>query len=299
MNSYYIAGNRGLIGSKMMTHFDNCTGGNTSGIDYKNTVATCVDIGLHEPTHIIINAASVGGIQEDLDNSFAVYGDNISIQNNLLNAAHEYSVDRVLLQGSGCSYPDQDNHRYFKEDDLMSGSPHPTYMPSAMCKLLGREQIKAHNANYDTRWTTAINTNIFGPGERTGRNAHVIGALIEKFHHAVYHDLTEIEIWGSGNQTRDLVYVEDAITAYDLIINNDQYDTVNVSYGESVSIQYIADRLKTISGFAGRLWYNTYRPEGVLHRRMDNTRLRSLGWAPKYTIEEALTKTYQDYIMTA
>jgi GDP-L-fucose synthase len=297
MNSYYIAGNRGLIGSKMMEYFANCEGGNTSTINYKNYIATRVDISLYEPTHVIINAASVGGIQEDLDNSFSVYGDNISIQNNLLQTAHENKIHRVLLQGSGCSYPNAGNDQYFVEDDLMSGKPHPAYMPSAMCKLLGMEQIKAHNANYGSKWTTAINTNIFGAGERNGKYAHVIGALIEKFHNAVQDDLTEIQIWGSGNQTRDLLYVEDAITAYDLIINNDEFDVVNVSYGEAISIGYIADRLKTISGFTGRLWFNRERPEGVLHRRMDNTRLRSLGWKPKFTIEDALTKTYEDYMV--
>jgi GDP-L-fucose synthase len=297
MNSYYIAGNRGLIGTQMMKHFDNCQGGNTTTVDYKNSVATTHHVNEYIVTHMVINAASFGGIQSDLDSNFRAYGNNMAIQNNLFNAAHDNQINRVLLQGSGCSYPDNGTTQFHKEDDLMTGKPHLAYMPTAMCKLMGMEQVRAHNADFGTRWTTAINTNIFGPGERGGKHAHVIGALIEKFYNAVTHDHKQIEIWGSGHQTRDLLYVEDAVPAYDLIINNDEFDTVNVSYGDAVSIADIANHLKSISGYTGELWFNTDRPEGVLRRHMDNSRLRSLGWAPKFTIEDALTTTYKDYIV--
>ena len=136
---------------------------------------------------------------------------------------------------------------------------------------------------------------MFGPGDRTGEHAHVIGALMQKFVTAVKEDHEQIEIWGSGNQSRDLIYIKDAVSAMEIILNNDKYDTVNVASGVETSIRTLAETLKEISGFKGTLWYNTDRPEGIKNRAIDNSRLKELGWSPKYTLEEALTETYGWY----
>jgi nucleoside-diphosphate-sugar epimerase len=296
---YYIAGNRGLVGKQYANEVSNSIGGNTSTVDYTDSFMTYSEFQrLHTkdamPTHVIINAATVGGLQEDLDKSYELMIKNLTIQNNLFNVCSQFGIDRVLLQGSTCSYPAVGNQP-FTEDQLMNGEPFKTYLPTAMPKLMGMYQCRAKNEKAGTHWRTAINSNMFGPGDRTGEHAHVMGALMQKFVTAVKEDQHEIEIWGSGNQSRDFIYIKDAVRAMDMILNNDKYDTVNVASGVETSIKTLAETLKKISGFKGKLWYNTNRPEGILNRSIDNSRLKELGWEPKYTLEEALTETYRWY----
>jgi GDP-L-fucose synthase len=118
---------------------------------------------------------------------------------------------------------------------------------------------------------------------------------MQKFLTATREDHTEIEIWGSGNQSRDILYIKDATRAMDIVLNNDVYDTVNVASGVEISIRELAETLKQISGFQGRLWYNTDRPEGIKNRAISNQRLQELGWQPEYTVQDALAETYEWY----
>ena len=296
---YYIAGNRGLVGTHYSNVVSNSLGGNTDLVDYSDPTSTNEEFKRLEktyglPTHVIINAATVGGLQEDLDFAYELMIKNLTIQNNIFNVCSDFGIDRVLLQGSTCSYPAEGSQPY-TEDQLMNGEPYKTYLPTALPKLMGMYQCRAKNEKAGTHWRTAINSNMFGPGDRTGEHAHVIGALMQKFVTAVKEDWTEIEIWGSGNQSRDLIYIKDAVSAMDIILNNNKYDTVNVASGVETSIRTLAETLKEISGFTGRLWYNTDRPEGIKNRAIDNSRLKELGWSPKYTLEEALTETYGWY----
>ena len=293
---YYIAGNRGLVGTHYSNVVSNSLGGNTDLVDYSDPASTNEEFKRLEktyglPTHVIINAATVGGLQEDLDFSYELMIKNLTIQNNIFNVCSEFGIDRVLLQGSTCSYPAEGSQPY-TEDQLMNGEPHKTYLPTALPKLMGMYQCRAKNEKAGTHWRTAINSNMFGPNDRTGEHAHVIGALMQKFVTAVKEDWTEIEIWGSGNQSRDLIYIKDAISAMDIIINNDRYDTVNVASGVETSIRTLAETLKEISGFTGRLWYNTDRPEGIKNRAIDNSRLKTIGYSPKIDLETGLNEVF-------
>lgn len=292
---YYIAGNRGLVGTHYSALITNSAGDNSSTIDYNSYDQTVAAIAKHTPTHVVINAATVGGLQEDLDRSFDLMIKNLRIQNNLFESSALYNVERLLLQGSTCSYPVTTQQPYV-EEQLMQGAPHEIYLPTAMPKLMGMYQCRASNAKRNTKWRTAINSNMFGPNDRIGEHAHVIGALMQKFVTAVREDLTEIEIWGSGDQSRDLIYIKDAVRAMDIILNNDVYDTVNIASGYEITIKELADLLKKISGFTGKLWYNSNRPEGIKKRSIDNSKLLELGWRPEYDLEHALTETYEWYI---
>ena len=291
---YYIAGNRGLVGRNYCDYVNTQIGGNTATVDYTNRGDTIADIKRELPSHVVINAATVGGLQEDLDRSFELMLRNLNIQNNLFEACAEAGVERVLLQGSTCSYPEH-GPQPFQEQQLLDGKPFDGYLTTALPKLVGMYQCRASNDKRGTKWRTAICTNMFGPGDRTGEHAHVIGALMQKFVNAVKLDHTEIEIWGSGNQSRDLLYIKDAVRAMDLTLNNDKYDTVNIASGVETSIKEIAETLKRISGFTGRLWYNTDRPGGIKNRAISNKRLQSLGWQPEYTVQHALEETYEWY----
>jgi GDP-L-fucose synthase len=291
---YYIAGDRGLVGKHFKELVANSVGGNTTNIDYTDLKQTNDAMQQHKPTHVIINAATVGGLLEDLDRSFELMLRNLKIQNNLFESCANNNIDRVLLQGSTCSYPESGNQPYV-EYQLLDGKPYAGYMTTALPKLVGMYQCRASNDKRGTKWRTAINTNMYGPGDRVGKHAHVIGALMQKFVTAVKEDHTEIEIWGSGNQSRDLLYIKDAVSAMDIILNNDTYDTVNVASGVEVTIREIAETLRSISKFKGKLWYNTDRPEGIKNRSISNDRLKSLGWQQQYSLQQGLEETYQWY----
>ena len=290
---YYYAGNRGLVG-RNYNELVPGSGGNTDTVDYTSYRQTKQNIMIASATHVVINAATVGGLLEDLDRSFELMLRNLKIQNNLFEACAELEIDRVLLQGSTCSYP-EDGPQPFHELQLMDGKPYDGYLTTALPKLVGMYQCRASNDKRGTNWRTAICTNMFGPGDRVGEHAHVIGALMQKFLTATREDHTEIEIWGSGNQSRDILYIKDAVRAMDMILHNDKYDTVNVASGVEISIRELAETLKQISGFQGRLWYNTDRPEGIKNRAISNQRLQELGWQPEYTVQDALAETYEWY----
>ena len=290
---YYYAGNRGLVG-RNYNELVPGTGGNTDTVDYTSYRQTKQHIMIAGATHVVVNAATVGGLLEDLDRSFELMLRNLKIQNNLFEACAELEIDRVLLQGSTCSYPEE-GPQPFHELQLMEGKPYDGYLTTALPKLVGMYQCRASNDKRGTSWRTAICTNMFGPGDRVGEHAHVIGALMQKFLTATREDHTEIEIWGSGNQSRDILYIKDAVRAMDIILNNDRYDTVNVASGVEISIRELAETLKDISGFQGRLWYNTDRPEGIKNRAISNQRLQELGWQPEYTVQDALAEKYEWY----
>jgi GDP-L-fucose synthase len=219
---------------------------------------------------------------------------NLDIQNNIFKICAEAGVQRVLLQGSTCSYPEL-GEQPFQETQLFDGKPYDGYLTTALPKLVGMYQCRASNDKRKTKWRTAINTNLFGPGDRTGEYAHAVGALMQKFVNAIQLNCQEIEVWGSGNQSRDILYIKDAICAMDIILKNDRYDTVNVASGVEITIKELVEHLIHISNYKGKIWYNTDKPEGVKNRAIDNSRLKNLGWEPKYTLEDALAETYQWY----
>ena len=290
---YYYAGNRGLVGKNYAKKIAG-SGGNTDTVDYTDYAQTLKHVTDANPTHVIINAATVGGLQEDLDRSFELMLRNLKIQNNLFEVCANLNINRVLLQGSTCSYPES-GEQPFAEEQLLTGKPYDGYMTTALPKLVGMYQCRASNDKRGTSWRTAICTNMFGPGDRVGEHAHVIGALMQKFVDAIKYNHTKIEIWGSGNQSRDILYIEDAVNAMDLILNNDKYNDVNVASGNEVTIKEIAETLVLVSGFKGNLWFNTERPEGIKNRSIDNSKLKNLGWQQKFTLQEAFEKTYKWY----
>lgn len=290
---YYYAGNRGLVGRNYAELIPG-SGGNTTNVDYTNYQQTLQHIKNSAATHVIINAATVGGLLEDLDRSFELMLRNLKIQNNLFEVCAYLNINRVLLQGSTCSYPEF-GEQPFVEEQLLTGKPYDGYMTTALPKLVGMYQCMASNDKRGTQWRTAICTNMFGPGDRVGVHAHVIGALMQKFVDAIKYNHTKIEIWGSGNQSRDILYIEDAVNAMDLILNNDKYNNVNVASGTEVTIKEIAETLVAVSGFKGNLWFNTERPEGIKNRSIDNSKLKDLGWRQKFTLQEAFEKTYKWY----
>lgn len=288
-HKWFLAGDRGLVGTNFMQLNDSSTGVNTVNCDLESYNRTYSAIMHKNPSHVMINAATAGGLMDDIKNSFNLYIKNLTIQNNIFRACKQLEIKNVLLQGSTCAFPAEQTKPY-TEEDLFKGKPHETYLPTALPKLVGYQQCIAANTQFDYNWKTAILTNLFGPYDKVGEVAHAIGALMQKF---VKNNGT-ITVWGSGNQERDFLYIKDAITAFDLIMNS-SYDAVNVASGITISISELVDILIKVSGFKGKIIYDTSKPEGILKRSVSNKRLLSLEWKPMYTLEDALAETYKWY----
>ena len=289
-HKWFLAGDRGLVGTNFKQLYNNVTGVNTSNCNLELYEDTISNIANKQPSHVMINAATVGGLMDDIKNSFELYIKNLTIQNNIFRACSELKIKNVLLQGSTCAFPDLLMLQPYVEEDLFKSKPHESYLPTALPKLIGYQQCIAANTQFNYNWKTAILTNLFGPHDKVGEVAHAIGALMQKF----IKNNNTIEVWGSGNQERDFLYIKDAITAFDLIMNSN-YDAVNVASGKTISICELIDILIKISGFKGKIIYNKDKPEGILQRSISNKRLLSLGWKPQYLIEDALAETYGWY----
>jgi len=294
MNNYYLAGNRGLVGTNYAKFLETSVGGNKDTCDYTNFTSCAADMMQYKIDTVILNAATVGGLQDDINNAFSIYITNLTIQNNIFKLSNLLGIKSLLFQSSACAYPDN-NEEALSEDMLLSAAPNSIYLPTALPKITGMHQCIAHNKQYGTSWKTAICSNMYGPYDRTGEKAHVIGSLMRKFVQAVKYGYKEIEIWGNGSQARDFIYIYDAIAAMEAVLSNDTYDVVNVASGESTSIRDIVALLTTISGYKGVIVYNTDKPTGSKSKTIDNSRLLSLGWKPSTKLVDGLTITYKWY----
>ena len=297
MKTYYLAGDRGLVGTNYKKLIGNCKGDNTSTLNLMKYDDINKKLKTVAPTHVIINAASAGGLLDDIDNGFSLMTDNMMIQNNVLKACAENDINRVLLQGSACMFS-SDSDQPFSEESLENDMslPDEIYAPTAIPKLFGMLQCSIHNKTIGSNWKTAINTNLFGPGDRIGEYSHVVGALMYKFIMAIKNEMSYVEIWGDGSQTRDILFITDAITAMDIIINNDKYDVVNVASGTSISIKELSYMIKKISNFRGSISFNENKPTGIMKRELDISRLTELGWSPKVNLVDALEETFDWYM---
>lgn len=289
-SNIYIAGNRGLVGTHQ-TKFYNCSGGNTSTIDYINYTDVDNEIKKNNPNTLILNAATVGGITDDIENSFEIYIKNLTIQNNIFSACKKYNVQNLLLQSSACVYPDIST-RNITESDFFIDKPFETYLPTALPKMVATHQCIDANLRYNYNWKTAIISNLFGPNDRLDRTAHSFSAITKKFVIAKKHSLNEIEIWGDGKQIRDFLYVEDAVSGMDYVLKQTEYDYVNVSSGIPLSISELVNYLIDLTDYKGKIVYNANMPQGVRYRVISNERLKNLGWRPTWKFEDALEKTY-------
>ena len=302
-HNWFLAGNRGLVGTNFRELCNCIDGVNTENCNlesYEETLAALSKpnySNLGAVSHVMINAATVGGLMDDINNSFDLYIKNLTIQNNVFRACKQLEIKNVLLQGSTCAFPAVGTGSgTYIEDDLFKGKPHETYLPTALPKLVGYQQCIAANTQFGYNWKTAILTNLFGPWDKVGEVSHAIGALMQKFVKSRFHHTNSIEVWGSGNQERDFLYVKDAIMAFDLIMDS-SYDAVNVASGITTSISEIIDILIKVSNYKGNIIYDTSKPEGILKRSVSNKRLLNLGWEPMYTLEDALAETYKWYWM--
>jgi len=250
-----------------------------------------------KPEYVFLGSIRSGGIAANQKYPAEFIYENSQAQNVTIEAACRYKVKKLLYFSSSCAYP-KDAGQPIKESSLLTGPLETTSEAYAVAKIAGTKMCQAYRAQYGLNAITAVPATLYGPGSDTDiENAHVLGALIAKFHKAHNEGASEVVVWGSGKPRREFLYVDDFVSACLFLMEHyENTEPINIGTGEDVTIQQLAVMIKKISGFKGKIVFDASKPDGVMRKLMDNSRIRKLAWKPRVSLEEGIEKTYQWYV---
>jgi len=298
----YVAGHRGLAGSAIWNHlqeegYDNLIGASSSEVDLRDRPAVFDFLRSSRPEVVIDAAAKVGGIHANDTYPAAFLSDNLQIQVNIMDAANDIDVDRLLFLGSSCIYP-KFAAQPIKESSLLTGELEPTNDAYAIAKIAGIMQVQASRKQYGRHWISAMPTNLYGPGDNFHpENSHVLPALLRRIHQAKVDEAPEVVIWGSGTPLREFLYVGDLAEASLFLLDNyDSPETINVGFGKDLSIHDLARIVADIVGYQGVLKQDPTKPDGTPRKLLDVSRINDLGWHARTGLVEGISATYTWYL---
>ena len=296
-----IFGSNGLVGSSCSRIFsgDNTysvfssTRKDTDLFNYKSTKETIEEI---SPDIIINAAAKVGGIYANSTYPAEFMHQNLLLNANLIHSAWKNGVSRFLNLGSSCIYPCR-SQQPIKEDYLLTGPLEKTNEAYALAKIAGLEMCRHYRTQYGVLFHSAMPTNLYGPGDNYHpENSHVLPALIRRFHEAKLNDLEEVVIWGTGTPRRELMHVDDLASGLLFLLENENPpDWVNLGTGTDHSIQEIANLVKEVVGYDGKISNDLSKPDGMPLKRLDVSLAAKFGWKAKIRLEEGLLRTYGEF----
>lgn len=297
----YVAGISGMVGSaialeaKAQGH--EVIGKKSKELDLTDRAAVFKEIQEVKPDYLIIAAAKVGGIGANSSLPVDFLSINLQIQTNLMDAAHATDVQRVLFLGSSCVYP-KHTPQPMRESALLTGELESTNAPYAIAKIAGLKLIEAYRVQYSHRWIAAMPTNLYGPRDNFDlETAHVLPALINRFHNAKMNSSKFVEIWGDGTPLREFLHVNDLAKACLILL--DKYENsvaINIGSGQEISIGKLAWLVSNIVGFTGDVKFNTNRPNGTHRKFLDSARISELGWTPTVKLEDGISLTYDWFL---
>lgn len=300
-SSIFVAGHRGLVGSALVRRlrqdgFDNLLLRSRDQLDLRDPVAVSAFFQQEHPEYVFLAAAKVGGILANSTYPVDFIRDNMSLQLNVLDAAHRAGTKKLAFLGSSCIYPKM-SPQPIKEEYFMTGPLEPTNEPYAIAKIAGIVMAQSYRRQYGSDFISVMPTNLYGPGDNFDLNSsHVIPALIRKFHEAVESRASSVVIWGTGTPRREFLHVDDLADACVFLMEHyGDADPLNVGWGRDVSIAELAQMLAGIAGFEGAIRYDTSKPDGTPRKLLDTTRLTALGWEPRISLRDGLTDTYHSY----
>ena len=293
----YIAGINGMVGSAVangaIEQGHEVIGKSSKELDLKNRDAVFAELTVVKPDALVIAAAKVGGIGANTNFPVDFLSANLQIQTNLLDAAHAANIERVLFLGSSCVYP-KFAPQPIPESALLTGELEPTNEPYALAKIAGLKLVEAYRKQYGYKWISAMPTNLYGPGDNFDlESAHVLPALIHRFHSAKVRELPEVEIWGDGTPLREFLHVADLASACLMLL--DEYDdsvAINIGSGEEIAILELAQSVATVVGFEGAIIFDKNKPIGTPRKLLDTQILNKLGWKSQIDLKDGLISTY-------
>ena len=297
----FVAGHRGMVGSALCRRLagDPCEllTVERADLDLLDQAATFAWLARHRPDVVVMAAARVGGILANERFPASFLGDNIRVQDNVIEGAHRAGVAKLLFLGSSCIYP-KHAAQPIVEEALLTGPLEPTNEPYAIAKIAGVKQCAAYRRQYGSDFISAMPTNLYGPGDNYDLAAsHVLPALIAKVHAAKMAGAPEVVIWGSGEPRREFLHVDDLADACVFLLERYSDDLhVNVGYGDDVSIRALADLVCEAIGYAGEVVCDRTKPDGTPRKLLDSGRLRALGWRPTIGLKEGVARTYAAFL---
>ena len=307
----YVAGHKGLVGSAIVrklqalgcqdlvlrTHRE---------LDLIDQAAVGRFFEREQPEIVVLAAARVGGILANFTYQGEFIYDNLMIQTNLIHWSHKLGVKRLLFLGSSCIYPKL-APQPLKEEYLLTGSLEPTNDAYAVAKIAGIKMCEAYNLQYGTSYLSVMPTNLYGPGDNFDlANSHVLPALIRKFHEAREKNDSEVVVWGTGSPRREFLHVDDMADAcvHLLGLPDSQYTgmvkslkpcLINIGMGRDITIKELAELVKKIVDFKGKIVFDTSKPDGTPQKLLDISRMTKLGWKPQISLHEGIISTYRWY----
>ena len=312
VNKIYVAGHRGMVGSAIArtlqptVHIVTRT---HAELDLTNQAAVQAFFQAEKPTQVYLAAAKVGGIHANNTYPADFIYQNLMVQANVIEAAFQNGVQKLLFLGSSCIYPKLTSQP-MNESALLTGPLEPTNEPYAIAKIAGIKLCESYNRQYGEShgidYRSVMPTNLYGPGDNYHPlNSHVIPGLIRRFHEAKVNAAPTVTIWGSGTPKREFLYVDDMAAASVFVMNlpkpvYDQHTSpmqsrINVGFGSDITIAQLAQAVGTAVGYIGSIVFDTTQPDGSPRKLMDSTRLNSLGWQAKVHLEQGLALAYQDF----
>ena len=295
-----VAGGSGLVGSAIVRELvrvnKKVIGISSKDLNLLDRTKSFSFIKELKPKVIIDAAAKVGGVGSNNAYPVEFLSQNLQIQTNLMDAAHEAKVEKFLFLGSSCIYP-RNCAQPIKEDYLLTGELEQTNSAYAIAKIAGIELIKSYRKEYGYSWISAMPTNLYGPYDNFDlENSHVLPALIRKFVEAKRNNSAEVVLWGSGTPLREFLHVDDLAKA--VLVCLEKYDSstqINIGSGVEVSIKDLATKIAKQSGFSGKTIWDGNRPDGTPRKVLDGTKITKLGWKPKISLDEGITTTVEWY----
>lgn len=300
----YIAGHRGMVGSAIVQSlkekgYINLITVKSSDLDLRDQQATNQFIANQQPDVVIIAAARVGGIMANNEYPWQFIYDNLMIELNLINAAHQHNIQDIIFLGSSCIYP-KHAVQPLKEEYLLTGSLEPTNQWYAIAKITGIKLCQALNQQYERNYISVMPTNLYGPKDNFDlKTSHVLPAMIRKFHEAKENGNKVVPIWGSGLPKREFLHVKDLAESVRFIMEYEgelEYDLINAGTGRDLSIKELAEIVQKVVGHKGDVDWDSSKPDGAPRKLMDISRINELGWSANIELEEGIQNTYKWFL---
>lgn len=298
----FVAGHRGLVGAGLCRRLEaedcDILTATRAELDLTQQAATQAFLADTHPDVVVVAAAKVGGIGANLAAPAEFIHENLAIATNLIHGAHRANVGRLLFLGSSCMYP-RAAAQPMTEEALLTGTPEPTNAPYALAKLAGAQMAQTYRRQYGRAYITAIPCNLYGPGDRFDAQAsHVIPALMVKARAALTSGADMLTLWGTGRPLREFLHVDDLADALVFLLKRYDADApINIgSNGREVTIDWLAREIARISGFSGKIIFDSAHPDGGPRKLMDCKRMVAMGWSPRISLEGGLESTWRWFL---
>lgn len=298
MKRVYVAGHRGLVGSALVRRL---TGEpvelitrSRQELDLENPIAVLRFFARERPDQVYLAAAKVGGILANATYPADFIRNNLLVTINVLEAARDAGVEKLMFLGSSCIYPRMATQP-ITEDALLTGPLEPTNEPYAVAKIAGIHLCRSYNRQFGTNFVSVMPTNLYGPGDNFDlTSSHVLPALLRKFHEAKRDGASSVTIWGTGTPRREFLHVDDLADACVHVMQHHNGDElVNIGCGEDIPIGDLARLVAEVVGYEGALEFDTSKPDGTPRKLLDVSRLARLGWSPRIALKDGVATTYQ------